>query len=192
MKPATLFILLISAFPISGYSQNTTANEGGEPQSYHWEQRTIRVSYGTGYSKEARETPSRGEYIYTVGPDSVGATAIMCFGGIPQAVVATTNDPIRPSLMEALKKTKGRYIHPTVKINDDEISESRWTYRPKAKLAIPHDANVTRKIYNAAIRGDTVSIDISGKGSFSLILPKPNVNFADFGAECGMGRNRKE
>ena len=40
-----------------------------------------------------------------------------------------------------------------------------------------------------AVKGqDSIEIDFDGKKKFLALLPKPNAVFADFGADCGLGR----
>lgn len=165
------------------------ANDGsGAPT---WERHGIRVVAGDGYSKEMKGTSVSGEYMLPTGPDVAGKTGFLCIRGKLMAMTTTDDVSLRENLKQAWMYPNKRFKNPTVLINGEQLETNRWTYLKKRKVAIPHSRKLTRKLYNAAIRQDRVEIDFDGKKKFTALLPKPNAVFADFGADCGLGRNKK-
>lgn len=153
-----------------------------------WERHGIRIVAGDGYSKDVKGTFVTGEYILPTGPDVAGKTGFLCIRGKLMAMTATDAVPLRENLRKSWMYPNKRFKSPTVFINGEQLPPNRWTYLKKRKVAIPHSLSVTKKLYNAAIRQDEIDIDFDGKEKFSPLLPKPNTVFADFGAECGLGR----
>lgn len=104
------------------------------------------------------------------------------------SAVSLNDEDIRPRTKDIWDSQRSRRIRPSIKIDGESVLSHYWSYQPTLQLALPAKQIVTRKIYNAAIRQHSVEVDLSNKKSVTLILPKVNTAFADFGANCGVGR----
>lgn len=191
MKSATLTIIMSTTILAFAAPHLSYADETVNASAHNWKKSDITIQWGRGFTKEAQNTPSPGEFIYTDGPNVPGTTAIMCFEGKLQAVIAVGDKSINESVGKAWRGQRTRSVRPDFTINGKAISGSYWAYQPNTQLAIPRRPKLTRQIYNASIRGDAVELDLAAKDNVSVILPKPNADFAEFGAECGVGRNKK-
>ena len=155
-----------------------------------WKMRKLKLTLGKGYTNQDGGQTYRGEYIYTMGPDQAGNIAMTCLNKGFMVVVATKDISIDENFREAWMYPKKVKRQPTVTINGEQIDPNGWIYLKKRGIAIPQSRKLSRKIYNGAIRGDKIFVDFDNKRSFELNLPKPNSDFAYFGAECGMGKNK--
>lgn len=153
-----------------------------------WQQQNFRLMLGKGHDKKNKGRIISGEYMYTTGPDQMGNVALTCLGGSFMVVVSTDDISISKNFRDAWMYPNKRKRRPTVMINEEQQDPNHWVYLKKRGIAIPQERKLSLKIYNAAIRQDKILVDFDNKKSFSLNLPKPNTDFAEFGAECGMGR----
>ena len=75
-------------------------------------------------------------------------------------------------------------------INGEKVSYNQWTYVPKNKVLLARKQSDTNAIYNAVVKGDEVSIKVSGMKMVKLNLPSKDDAFAEFGGAGNLGRNR--
>ena len=59
-----------------------------------------------------------------------------------------------------------------------------WIYIPRRKQIQPRRSSTVAKIYNAMIRGQQASIDISRKGTYNMEFPAINDAFRSFASTC--------
>ncbi|WP_017932467.1 hypothetical protein [Robiginitomaculum antarcticum] len=133
------------------------------------------------------------EYMSADRLDGPGGVGFMCANGDFIALVslegrANTHKLITQSIGDDVGKT--RRTKPKVTIGGQKRSHSVWMANLRHNVMLPLDPSLSKKIYNAAILGETVTIeDVRGVDDFTLHLPKPNQDFAYYGGGCGMGRN---
>lgn len=72
-------------------------------------------------------------------------------------------------------------------INNVKSKTTRWHYPDGIKSVSATDNKTKADLYNAAIRGDVVTLKFKKDDAVTLFLPKPNEAFAKFGAACGLG-----
>lgn len=173
-----LFPGMVSAdLPVSDNTQRT-----------EWVRSEFTFVPERGFSKEAMQTTSDGEMIHTTANDKRGNVAIICLNGRLMSAISLNEEDIFPRTRDVWDSQRSRRIRPHVKIDGKTVRADYWWYQPKLQLTLPMKSSVSRKFYNAAIRQQNVEVDLSNKKPVTLILPKPNGDFADFGAKCGMGR----
>lgn len=85
---------------------------------------------------------------------------------------------------------RARFRNVRLIVNDEKISYNQWTYVPKHKVLLARRQSDTNALYNAIVRGDKVSIKVSGGKIIKLNLPQKDDAFAEFGGACNLGRNR--
>ena len=156
-----------------------------------WDSRDMRVVFsGNGVNKKVRGTPYDGEAIFTTAIDKPGNVSFYCLKNVFGANIAVEPVDFAIIIDEWATTRRQRATKPTLTINGEKQKSEMWTYVPPLKLLIPRKKYVARKLYNASIRGSDVQLKMSGKKAITLILPKPNLAFADFGADCNMGKNK--
>lgn len=179
-------ILSASALAAAGFSfADDTA-----PEESAWKVRKLNLMVGEGFGKKNMGRVISGEYMFTTGPDRAGNMAMTCMSGSFMVVAATKDISIDENFREAWMYPKKVKRQPTVTINGEQQESNSWIYIKKRGIAIPQSRKLSRQIYNAVIRGDKVNVDFDSKRNFELNLPKANDDFAYFGAECGMGKNK--
>lgn len=131
---------------------------------------------------------TQGEALATTSEEEPGALFI-CLGSSFRVSISLTPQNIRKNYRKASRSFKGKYVD--MKLDDGKkISLGHWAYAPDTKIIRASKHASAAKLYNAAIRQQQVTLYVSGKKPVILNLPKPNAAFADFGAECGIGRNK--
>jgi len=129
------------------------------------------------------------DWIHSSATDKNGA-AFVCNGKKLSLIVAMKPQNIS-TLFNGQKKGRAMNRSLSLFINNELVDKSTWILRPGKDLASAKNQKVIRKIYNAAIRGDTVSVQRkSSAPKIEISLPKVNDAFADFGGPCGIGRKK--
>lgn len=98
------------------------------------------------------------------------------------ARVAT--EPMQMAEM-ALKQTgRSRTVTGTLYRNGEVVDESKWGYLPSLKVAVPTTARPAAILFNAAVRGDTIELELPRIGRFSVDVPAADDAFAAFASGC--------
>ena len=74
----------------------------------------------------------------------------------------------------------------TMTIGEGNPKREVWTYLPAMKVAISRQGTTGRRLFNAAVRGDTVNWSLDGKGSATFTLPEQNEAFKKFAKSCSV------
>lgn len=155
-----------------------------------WQHDEFVIEWDGRYSKERQANPSHGEFIYTAVPGASGNVALICFDGKLTAAISTDENPVEAKAPAAWNGHKTSFLRPNLKVNGKQVRSYEWVYQKGQGLLLPLKPSISRKFYNAAIRGDEIKLKADAKGKFTPFLPKPNAAFADFGAACGLGRKK--
>ncbi len=107
-----------------------------------------------------------------------------------QLRVAVGVEPGNVGTMLERTSSRTRTYEIKTTIGDGETFESKWAYKPSLKVAIAQDSVTPRKLYNAAVRGDTISMKLPGKSQFDITLPAVNADFTSFANNCGVTNPR--
>lgn len=90
---------------------------------------------------------------------------------------------IDTSADKAKEKMLIRHINGKLKIGDKSKNE-RMIWNPDTMKIVPHSRTVARRVYNAAIRGDTISLRALKETQFEFDLPPMNADFRTFAKSC--------
>jgi len=76
-----------------------------------------------------------------------------------------------------------------VAINDKPMPVQYFMPSRDDGLFLTYDPKLSRKMYNSVVRGQDFTFNYGGGKAFTLSPPTVNADFADFGKNCGLGRN---
>jgi len=127
------------------------------------------------------------EQLYAVTSDTTALTFI-CKAKKFRAAISTTNNNAA-QILNIYSETRRR-INRKVELTIDGKSADtpKWMINPARKIFVTPDRSTTIKLYNAVVGGKDVSIQRKGEMKYVLDLPPPNQAFANFGANCGIGK----
>ncbi len=98
---------------------------------------------------------------------------------------------LRKNYRKPSRKVSYKYVDMTLD-GGEKIPLERWGYAKDHKIIRSSRRMPAAKLYNAVIRNQQVTLFVGGKKPITLALPKPNRAFAEFGAECGLGKFAKK
>ena len=191
-KKIQFFIMIGALLSIIALATNTHATENPDKHqaSNKWEVRDYFFTMDRPWHKETREDAIAGELIFTTSAQTNG----LVFTCLEKKFRATTS--VEPqNLLTLLKRIRyGRgfkYVDMRVD-GGPKISLKRWHYDPNNTFMQSETRSAAARLYNAIISGKQVVLYIEGRQPLALDLPKPNRAFAEFGAECGLGKFAKK
>ncbi|NQY41130.1 MAG: hypothetical protein HRT80_13645 [Henriciella sp.] len=85
--------------------------------------------------------------------------------------------------MEARSK-KTRVINGSLAVEEADADKAKWIYLKRRNMAAPIEGRYARRIYNAAVTGKSVTIDLGRQGSYEYAPPKLNGQFKAFADGC--------
>ena len=153
---------------------------------------------GSRVRAEHRDVRKRAELLVAMTDQTVGSVAFVCADGSFSVRVATgmgTDERaaddivghIRAEIMDAYKaKGNPRRTFNARVIVDGERSYQKWIENAHDTMVMPTKRGFAARLYNAAVRGQTVRFVRRGEMDATLALPPPNAAFRDFGKGCGM------
>jgi len=179
-------LALLALYPLSLSAQES--KDVSIPSKWTSSFFTIEFS-GFAVKTDAQNKAFPGETIY-INSEGAGDIALTCF----MKKLRTTIE-IKPTDFESIvvgntTSQRGRIRDVSFFIADKRISSRNCTHVPKINVVLSNKRSDAIRLYNAAIRGDSVQAKISGAPKVELNLRKPNSAFADFGSECGIGKKR--
>lgn len=185
-----LYRLCLAALIIpSSLVENAWAQENNTANS--WGVFNMAIYYsGDGYSKKRRAKIDKGEAIYSTSTRTNGAM-LSCLEGNFYGALALKPQDLRKSFKKSTVTHRLRRVYYTLD-GGSKKPLGKWIHKPTLDIIASFKRSQAAKIYNAAIRGQKVTIYIEGKKPIALDLPKPNQTFAEFGSECGLGVNPKK
>ena len=127
---------------------------------------------------------SSGETLNTQTKDLPGNVSFSCttkgqlYVSVWRTPLKITDEKPRRVIRRDTKQVK-------IYINGVKQKKTRWYYSDGIPAIRPAQGVAQAVLYNAAVRGDEVTLAFRKEPSITLILPKPNEAFAKFGANCG-------
>jgi hypothetical protein len=102
-----------------------------------------------------------------------------------QLLVAFALEPA--NMMEAFKEAgPQKAVRVSVAINSEDPQNEKWLLLRRHKVIATADRKKTRRIYNAIVRGETVSIDAKKRGGGDYATPAADATaFSSFMDTCG-------
>lgn len=180
-------LFLLSGTQAMAQAQAEDSSAQSAPQ-WNLHEYTYSLS-GFPVPKDIRRKPFSAETIYTDSPDE-GDVAITCLREKLYVSVEAKPVNFEKFVVEHLSSQRAKVRAVTLKIDGEKKSRNKWTYILEHKVLLAQKRSDKIKVYNAAISGKAVTLQIGNGKAFKLNLPKPNPVFADFGANCGVGRNK--
>lgn len=147
---------------------------------------------GNAVKKDLLYKPFAGDAIYTNQPNASGNVSFSCFRGTLAANVGLTPTDFETLFADPPRSRRRKARSVDLVIDGENTRSTTWSYVPAMKIYMPQKKSIVRKLYNAVIRRSVVTAGTDYNDPVTLLLPKPNAAFADFGAECGLGRKAKK
>ncbi len=195
------FILGLVFYVLASPLLPLDARAEGSNHANVWATEFYRMVYrGNAYSDRRKNQNDIGEILYTTSETAPGLFFTCLAGKLRVGVGFKPQD-----LYTALSGTKtygvsgeGNFVPDEKMLSyidmtlDDgpKIGLGRWLYYKDRETAQSRKRVPAAKLYNAVVREQTVTVFAKRKQAL-LDIPRPNAAFADFGAECGLGRNAK-
>lgn len=113
-----------------------------------------------------------------------GQFAFRCLDGALLVIAGLEDKDLTKAMTEAGPQ---KAVELAYAINDEEPVDDNWLYLRRHQAVASADPSVARPIYNAAVRGENVSIDAGRRGSGEFQLPAPDPDaFSAFRTTCGL------
>ena len=98
--------------------------------------------------------------------------------------VALATRPL--DFLEAIEGGTNRARSRTVRttIGDREPITDRWTMLPVYGTVEPRKASTRRALYNAVVRGQSVTLEIDARPDTTITFPEINSSFVEFASTC--------
>lgn len=82
------------------------------------------------------------------------------------------------------RSVRTRRVNGTLTVDGKEPATSKWAFLPTRNMASPVENKFARRLYNAAVTGKSVTLDLGRRGSYEYSPPKLNADFQAFAASC--------
>lgn len=189
-----MFVRFLKSLPMIGFAilaLCTQALAQEDASANTWTNFDMTMSYsGLGFTKTQRATIDKGEVVHSTSDTSSGLM-FSCLSGHLLVSIALKPQDFRDSF----QKTTGRnkYKHVDMRLDGGERKGlGVWIHKPSLDAVSSRKRSQAAKLYNAVVRRQTIMIYMDGKKPVTLDIPKPNRTFAEFGAECGIGKFAKK
>ena len=199
MKPLTFvasFLSLTLLSTLAHSADRTGVNnispimeETTTPKTDGWNHLFMTITWtGSAVALDELGKPKPAEVIYSGTATTEGNVAFVCYDGRLSVSMALEPVDLRDAVLDTPSSRRLRVAIPDITIAGEEQSAKQWAYMPAMKVFRARKKSSAAKLYNAAIRNDPVTARYRGD-TISLNMPQIDNTFADFGADCGMGRN---
>ena len=161
------------------------------PPANTWTNFDMTMHYsGNALSKAQRATIDAGEVIHTTSDTSPGLM-FTCLTGKFYVAASVKPQNFRDTFNSSTRRHKIKLVDMRLD-GGEKTSLGKWLFKPSLGGISSRKRSQAAKLYNAVIRHQEVTLYMSGKKPVTLDLPKPNRAFAEFGAECGLGKFAKK
>ena len=179
-------------------SPSAFADDEGENK---WERRGITMSYTGAYSDRRKMKIDSGEILYTTS-DTKPGFYFSCLEGKFRAGLTFIPQDIRKAFsnLEGYgMNSRGNFVpyyngQTYVGLYLDggkRMSLGQWLYYEDKDITLSRKRKPAAQLYNAIVRKQSVRVEAKGD-QVDLTAPKLNAAFADFGADCGLGRLKRK
>jgi hypothetical protein len=171
-----------------------------DSQTNQWAARKTVMSYGRGYSDRRRANDETGETLFTSSTAEAGIYFSCLDKKFRVGLVyeAQSMSDAFSSLEISGISGNGNFV-PTqsslafVSVRLDGQKKNtlgQWLYFEDNAATLSRDNEGARILYNAVVRGQNIALKIRDHDPVTLVVPSVSDVFAEFGADCGVGRNR--
>ncbi|MCF6275623.1 MAG: hypothetical protein L3J05_07655 [Robiginitomaculum sp.] len=181
------FLLLLAGSLLLAFSVPAQINEDGNS----WDRYKFRLTIlGMKSPTPEQEHRYRGEGLVTTSKNEPGLLFI-CLDGKFRVSATVKAQNLRHNYSKPPRRVSRRLVDMTLD-GGEKIPLGTWSYAKNTKILRNGKRTTAAKLYNAAVRGQDVVLYIEGNKPIILDLPKPNSDFANFGAKCGIGKLAKK
>lgn len=120
--------------------------------------------------------------IYTEQADQAGAM-LACNARGEMIAMLTLEPASFPDIMK-LNAQYARGSASKVSVGGGEPSKATFRYTPARKTIESADHSVAAKVYNSAVKGETLKIETQREGTLETTLPAPDAAFKAFAKTC--------
>lgn len=124
---------------------------------------------------------SNGKAIYSTDSD-IPSLIIGCSDAGKVSATISLDGNVESKL--GLRSDRTRRVNGILTVGDGEPESSKWAYLPSRNMVSPIDNKFARRLYNAAVTGDIVSLDLGRRGVYEFTPPEINDHFKVFAAGC--------
>ncbi|MFN4185362.1 MAG: hypothetical protein ACK4M6_11290 [Hyphomonas sp.] len=120
--------------------------------------------------------------IYTDASDQAGSMLACSEKGEMFAMLT-----LEPSSIPQIMKRNAPYARgsdSTVTVGEGEPTTARFRYTPARKTIESADHSVAAKVFNSAVKGETLTIKTQREGTIETTLPAPDAAFKAFAKTC--------
>lgn len=82
------------------------------------------------------------------------------------------------------KSKRTQVINGSLAVAEGDADKAKWVFLKTRNMASPIEGRYARRIYNAAVTGKSVTIDLGRQGSYEYAPPKLNGQFKTFADSC--------
>ena len=185
LKHVVTFCLIVGGSSVLTAAQSSDTTDG-------WNLHEFTMTFtGSAVPKDIRGKPFPAETIFT-NSDDVGDVALTCLYNKLSSTIEVKKTDFKAVVMGQSDTRRARYRETILRINGEKVSKGRWTYVPKYKVLLAQRQSDKYRLYNAAIAGDSASVQIGYGDIIELNLPKMDKTFAEFGAACNLGNKKQK
>ncbi len=180
---AGIILLVLTTFANIAHAQNAQKKN-------EWGSFPISISYsGMGFTKEQRDKIDTGELVYTTSTTTSGLL-FSCVNGDLMVAVSLKPQDFTQTFNKTTRRHKGRNVK--MSLNDGAKTDlGTWILKPRLGGLSSLKSWQAARLYNAVVRQQSVTLFVQRQKPVVLDIPKINSVFADFGSECGLGRNKQ-
>jgi len=184
-----IFTATLSSFLlISGVSTQAFAKQDSVDEIDGWTAKTINLSWhGSGVQKKMRGVIQPAEGVYSGTAQTAGNVAFTCYSGNFSVNVALKPIDLGILFTDTPDSTRRKVKRADIQIDGEKIKSSDWIYMPAIKVYRARKRSTAAKLYNSVIRQSDVLMKSNRSQYIKLNLPKSDLAFKNFGAECGIG-----
>jgi hypothetical protein len=124
---------------------------------------------------------SNGQAVYST---ESGAPALVL--GCNEAGKISATFSLDGDVMSKLETRSKRtsVINGSLAVEEGDPDQAKWVFLKKRNMASPIEGRFARRIYNAAVTGKSVTVDLGRQGSYEYDPPKLNGEFKAFADGC--------
>lgn len=190
--------LAVSGLLTSLLALSSEQGFAGSQADNSWKSHPITVTYTGGYSDRRKMKIDKGEILYTTSKTQSGLY-LSCIEG--QLRVGLSFKPM--DIAEAFSNMENGGItyagnrfplekslgFVNMKLDGGKaISLGKWLNYEDKDIALSRKRKPAAKLYNAVVKNHVIQVRMKRDDWVDLAIPRINAQFADFGAECGIGR----
>ena len=174
----------------SGATVAPTVLEPSSARANEWRLVKTKVKWrGNAVAMDALDKAHNAEILYSGPSGRAGDVAFTCMAGGLSLSVTTEPGDLYQHAFNAPDSRRFKRTEPVVAIDGKRIKTYAWLDMVEMDVIRARRMKTMGPIYNAALRGRTVVLDMARGEDIVLNLPTANDDFKAFGAACGLGRN---